>query len=101
MILIKVFALIKVCIFALPYGFYKATHHDSTSFKDFVNTHTEEVTGGTFAGMTGVYEIFMISKAELHDLYIGVLKALLMSVVGYYGAALIKKAVTWIQKKLK
>ncbi len=99
MLLLKLFAALKVCIFALPFAFYKTTHHDSTTFKEFVSEHTEEVTGGTFAGMTGIFEIFLISKAEVHDIYIGVLKALIMSAVGYAAAWLVKRISQWIQSR--
>jgi len=101
MLLLKLFAVLKVCLFALPFAFYKATHHDSTTFKDFVSEHTEEVAGGTFAGITGIFEIFLISKAEVHDIYVGVIKALIMSAVGYGAAWIVKRISQWIQSKLK
>lgn len=99
--MLTIIALIKLVLFGLPYGVYKLTQHDSVTFKDFVNNHTEEVSGGAFAGMTGVFEFFLINKSEAHDIYIGVVKALVMSAVGYGAAWAVKKTAQWIAKKLK
>lgn len=93
-------ALLKIVLFGLPYGVYKLTQHDSVTFKDFVHTHSEEVSGGAFAGMAGVFEFFLINKSEAHDIYIGVVKALIMSAVGYAAAWIVKRIAQWIQKKL-
>lgn len=101
MTLIKLIAAIKFCLFVFPYAFYKATHNDALTFKEFVSTHAEEVTGGTFAGATGIFEIFWLSKSELHDIYVGILKALIMSAVGYFSAWAVKKLTTWIKSKSK
>lgn len=70
------------------------------ALKQFAKTRTEEISGGAFAGMTGVFEFFMISKAEAHDIYVGVLKALIMSAVGYVAAWGVKRCMQWIAKKL-
>lgn len=89
---------LKAVLFALPYVFYKVTHHDSIDFDQYIEDHMEEVAGGTFAGMTGILEIFFISKAEIHDIYVGVIKALVMSIIGYAVARLVKKVRAWIEK---
>lgn len=99
--MITIVLFLKCLVFGVPYAIYKATGHDSVSFKDFIKDHTEEVSGGAFAGMTGIFEFLMISKSEAHDIYIGIIKALLMSAVGYLAAYLGKRIAQWIQRSLK
>lgn len=71
------------------------------TLKEFAEKRIEEITGGTCAGLAGIFDILSISRTEAHDIYIGVLKALIMSIVGYVGAYLLKQIATWIQKNLK
>lgn len=99
--MISIVLLLKCLVFGLPYAIYKATGHDSLNFKEFVKDHTEEVSGGAFAGMTGIIDFVLISKAEAHDIYIGCIKAVIMSAVGYLAAYLGKRILQWIQRSLK
>lgn len=99
MILIKFIAVLKVLFFGLPFLFYKFVQHDSTNFSDFVDSHTEEVAGGSFAGLGALYEIVSVTVDDAHDLWIAFLKAILMAVTGYVVAYVIKKISLWIKKK--
>lgn len=96
--MIKVIIIFKVLFFGLPFLFYKFIQHDSTSFKDFVDSHTEEVAGGSFACFGGLYEILSVTAQDAHDLWIAFLKAILMAVTGYVVAYVIKKVSQWIKK---
>lgn len=96
--MIKVIVIFKVLFFGLPFLFYKAVQHDSTNFKEFVDSHTEEVAGGSFAGLGGLYEILSVTAQDAHDLWIAFIKAILMAVTGYAVAYVIKKVSQWIKK---